>query len=78
MVVRATTEQPATPLRNSRLKLGLTLRQLAARCSEAGAPIDFSQLARIERGESVPRPNVRATLARLLDLDVTDFERRAS
>lgn len=78
MAVRVTTERPVTPLRTRRLELGLTLRQLAAKCTAEGAPIDYSQVARIERGESVPRPHTRATLARLLNLDVTAFERQDS
>jgi transcriptional regulator with XRE-family HTH domain len=73
VVVLVTTEA-----RKQRLRLGLTLRQLAERCKAEGVSVDFSQLARIERGDSVPNPALRATLARLLDLDVTDFERRAS
>lgn len=60
-----------------RLRKGLTLRQLAAQCSDKGMPVGFSQLAKIERGESVPNPKLRAILADLLDLDVTDFERKA-
>lgn len=61
-----------------RLRLGLTLRDLADRCAEEGVPVHFSHLARIEHGEVVPRPQLRAALARLLDLDVTNFERKAS
>lgn len=60
-----------------RLRKGLTLRQLAEQCATEGAPVDFGQLGRIERGEAVPRPQLRAVLAGLLDLDVTDFERQA-
>lgn len=65
-------------LKTQRLRLGLTLRELANTCTSEGAPVDFSTLARIERGEAVPRPRLRATLARLLEVDVTDFERDAS
>jgi len=64
--------------RTQRLRLGLTLRQLADQCANEGVPVDFSNLARIERGEWNPRPQLRAVLAKLLDLDVTDFERKAS
>lgn len=66
----------STPLRDQRLRLGLTLRELAARCAAEGTPVDFSQLARIEKGMCVPRPRVRAVLAKVLDIDAaTDFER---
>lgn len=61
-----------------RLRRGLTLRALADLCSDNGVPVDFGQLGRIERGEQTPRPALRAVLAELLELDVTDFERRAS
>lgn len=61
-----------------RLRKGLTLRQLAERCANEGTPVDFGQLGKIERGEAVPRPQLRSVLARVLDLDVTDFEREAS
>lgn len=64
--------------KTQRLRLGLTLRELAERCAAEGAPVDFSQLARIERGEHIPRPRLRAALAKVLDLDVNDFEQAAS
>lgn len=64
--------------KTQRLRLGLTLRQLADRCTAEGTPVDFSQLARIERGESLPRPGLRATLAKVLDMDVNDFEQEAA
>lgn len=60
-----------------RLRLGLTLRQLADRCAEHGILVGWSTLAKIERGESVPRPQLRAVLANILDLDVEAFERGA-
>lgn len=60
-----------------RLSRGWTLRELAKRCAEKGAPVAFSQLSKIERGIYAPRPNLRAVLAELLDLDVVkDFERK--
>lgn len=64
--------------KTQRLRKGLTLRQLAEQCADEGSPVDFGQLGRIERGEQVPRPKLRAVLAKLLDLDVMDFERQAS
>jgi len=66
-------------MRDGRLRLGMTLLDLADRCTKAGAPISKGQLSRIERGEAVPRPKLRATLAEILDLDVvSDFEARSA
>jgi len=61
--------------KQQRLRRGLTLRQLADLCADEGTPVDYGQLGRIERGEATPRPALRAALAKLLELDVTDFER---
>jgi transcriptional regulator with XRE-family HTH domain len=66
-----------TDLRAKRLQLGLTLRELADQCAAQGAPIHFSSLGLIERGKTVPRPRVRAVLAGILGIDVTDFDRQA-
>lgn len=62
----------------SRLRRGWTLPDLAVKCAEAGAPTDDGNLSRIERGIQIPQPKLRSVLAQLLDLDITDFERRAS
>jgi len=62
----------------SRLEHGLTLRQLADECGTAGTSVHYSTLSRIECGEIVPRPALLATLAKVLELDVDDFERKAS
>ena len=64
--------------REHRLRRGWTLPELADKCTELGSPIDDGNLSRIERGQQVPRPQLRSVLANLLDLDVTDFEREAS
>lgn len=64
--------------RESRLQRGWTLPELATRCTAAGAKTDDGNLSRIERGEQVPRPQLRAVLAELLELEITDFEREAS
>lgn len=64
--------------RNHRLQRGWTLPELATRCTEAGAKTDDGNLSRIERGEQVPRPQLLAVLADLLELDVADFEREAA
>lgn len=65
-------------VRDSRLRLGLTLPELAEKCTAAGAKTDDGNLSRIERGIQVPRPQLRSVLARLLDLDIEDFERSTS
>lgn len=67
-----------TDIRAQRLRQGWTLDELARRCAEAGARTAVSNLHRIEREQQVPRPRLRAVLAELLDLDVSDFEREAS
>lgn len=67
-----------TSIRGRRLAKGMTLRDLAAKCTAAGAPVHFTQLGRIERGLNSPRPQLRSVLAQILDLDVEAFERAAS
>lgn len=44
----------------------------------AGTSVHYSTLSRIECGEIVPRPALLATLAKVLDLDVAELERKAS
>lgn len=71
--------QTTSKARRQRLVKGWTLRELGQRCAEVGVTVDYGQLGRIERGEQIPRPELRAVLAKLLDLDVIDdFERKAS
>lgn len=67
-----------TSIRGRRLEKGMTLRDLAARCAADGAPVHFTQLGRIERGLNSPRPQLRAVLAKVLELGVEEFEREAS
>lgn len=62
--------------RDSRLERGWTLPDLAVHCTKKGARTDDGNLSRIERGFQVPRPQLRAVLAELLELDVNDFDRR--
>lgn len=57
------------PIRQERLKRGMTLAELAERCEAEGAPVTEGQMSRIERGIFTPRPRLRAVLRRLLDLD---------
>lgn len=63
-----------TPMREARLRRGWSLRYLAEKCAEEGVPASYNNLARIDRGEGVPYPKLRAALARALDLDAAyDF-----
>ena len=70
--------QPSLTIRERRLSRGWTQEDLADHCTEAGVHVTVSALSRIERGTQVPRPKLRAALAELLDLDVTEFDRQAS
>lgn len=69
-------QEPASPVRAARIRRGLTLAQVAEKCTtEQGVPLSESHLSRVERGEYVGSPKLRAALAALLDLDpVHDFE----
>lgn len=62
--------------RHRRLKGGMSLRALAARCAQEGVPVSDSQLSKIERGLYTPRPLLRATLARILDLHIDEVGSR--
>lgn len=59
----------ASPMQTARLGKGLTHRALAEQCQLAGVAVDHSQLVRIERGQSSPRPALRATLASVLGIE---------
>lgn len=64
------------PMRAARIRLGLTLLQLAKKCEEHGVTISEGALSRIERGQFAGRPETRAALAAVLGLDAaTDFEK---
>ncbi|MFI9492846.1 helix-turn-helix domain-containing protein [Streptomyces halstedii] len=52
-----------------RLRLGLTLDEVVAKCAAQGIKVHNSQLSRIERGVAQPRPRLRADLARVLGMD---------
>jgi transcriptional regulator with XRE-family HTH domain len=55
--------------RDQRLDRGWRLRDLSAECAQEGVPApSTSHLSQIERGRVIPRPPLRAVLARLLDL----------
>lgn len=63
------------PMRVARLRLGLTLLQVAELCAERGVTISEGALSRIERGHYAGRPETRAALAAVLNLDAAaDFE----
>jgi transcriptional regulator with XRE-family HTH domain len=68
-------QEPASEIRKARIRLGLTLWQVAERCTERGVPISEGQVSRIERGHAAGRPETRAVLAEVLGLDAfDDFE----
>lgn len=65
-------------LKRRRENAGLSLRQLAAKCMEAGQPIDFSQISNYENGKSNPRPRTLKVLAEALGCDPEDLIERAA
>jgi transcriptional regulator with XRE-family HTH domain len=61
--------------RNQRLSRGWTLRDLASQCEREGIPRPSdSNLSVIERGETTPRPALRAALCKVLDLPIDYFD----
>lgn len=72
--LRNMTQPSGVPdLRGRRLEQGLTMQQLAQRCTAAGIPVSASEISRIERHIHTPRPALRKKLAELLDLTVADL-----
>lgn len=69
-------QEPASPVRAARIRLGLTLKEVAQVCTDQeGVPLSEAHLSRIERGENAGSPRVRAALAKILRLDAySDFE----
>lgn len=70
--------QPSTRLkdgivRETREHSGMTLRGLAARCTEAGQRVSDSQLSKIERGLHRPRPPLLKTIADILGVTVAEL-----
>lgn len=66
--------QVNSKLRNARFRLGLTVTQVAERCTAAGAKVHNGQISRYERGLTTPEPRIRAILADILGVDAaTDF-----
>lgn len=73
------TQETASPVRRARLRLGLTLLELAEECAKRGASVSEGQMSRIERGEHTPRPRLRRVLAEVLDIDANDdFQARSA
>jgi transcriptional regulator with XRE-family HTH domain len=66
-------QSTAGRFKQQRLERGMSLRALAAKCKQEGAPVSDSQLSKIERGLYAPRPRLRAVLAEVLDMDVTEL-----
>lgn len=64
----------STKARTARLRLGLSLRELANELATKGALVDFSQLSRIENGLYAPRPKLRKALCEVLDLEPEDLD----
>lgn len=63
------TPEAASPMKGRRTALGLSLRALSTECGKAGGPISNSQLSKVERGVSVPRPAARQAIKKVLGLD---------
>jgi transcriptional regulator with XRE-family HTH domain len=68
------TTEPCSPMQGRRVELGLTLRELAAACHRAGGPISNSQLSKVERGISRPRPKARRAIIQVLGVDPVTAE----
>lgn len=64
------TDSTATPIKDQRLRRGWTQENLAQQCWDEGAPVSADHLSKVERGLCMPEPNLRATLARILGLDI--------
>lgn len=73
------TQGTASSIRKARIRLGLTLAQVSAKCGELGVPVSDGQISRIERGKYAGRPETRVVLAKVLGLDAyDDFEVRSA
>lgn len=64
-------------VREQRLRRGWTQEDLARQCAAAGVDVTHTAISKIESGTQVPRPKLRAVLAKLLELEVSDLERKA-
>lgn len=74
--LRCMPQRTTGKFRDRRLEGGMSLRALAAKCAQEGAPVSNSQLSKIERGLYTPRPKLRATLARILELHIDEVGSR--
>lgn len=61
-------------LRRRRENAGWVLRELADECRKAGQPVDASQIARYELGQSNPRPRALKALAAALGCQPDDLK----
>ncbi|MFG2699569.1 helix-turn-helix transcriptional regulator [Streptomyces sp. NPDC048386] len=66
--------QAVSPVKRGRLQRGMTLQELADKCTADGAPVTESTLSRIERRLQGPRPKLRSVLAQVLALDIDDLD----
>lgn len=60
-------------IRVRRVSQGLTQRALAKRCSDAGYPVSYSQISKVERGVSDPWPSTLFGIAQGLGTTVTEL-----
>lgn len=60
-------------LMRARVRKGWTLRDVTDRCKAAGTNVDFSNLARYEKGTFRPSPPVLKVLAEVLGVSTDDL-----
>lgn len=63
-------------LRTRREHGGMSLQDLADACKEAGQTADSSQLSRIERELTQPRPRLLLALAKVFGVEVSDLVKK--
>ena len=57
----------------ARLRKGLSGRALSRLCKDAGARVDFGNIARYEKGELRPSAKTLLAIATALGMDVAEF-----
>lgn len=60
-------------LRDRREDAGWSQRELAARCADAGQPVDASRISSYETGNSNPRPRILKVLVTVLGCKKDDL-----